>query len=479
MSSDGEGGGRNLSVAKFVAERAGPVERLALLRWAETLLTIRESRAPIASKVTQAMKVTLRSEVIPAVLKLYGAPLKRLAWDDRSWPARVGGITAAATVGIATSEGAGVAALGGAIGVPLWIVVGAGGTFATVLVQELAHAIKRDETTPATATEEIPAGDFVVLPPSSVALPAARRELRDEWESLRAVLLATEKPIGLGKFNRMRLRASAALAGIRERAVEHVPQKKTLYVGVDGCAAGWFSLAIDTAGRSWVSVDPDFTSLLHRWPNARNILVDIPIGLPFALAERSCDIAARRVLGGRRSSVFAAPARATLLAADYVTASAINKSITGRGLSKQSWNICDKIREVDAALNEKPKLARRVREVHPEVLFWALNDQTPLEHYKKTADGEEERLAILERYLPNARALYWNARSVYSKVLVAPDDILDAMAAAVTGLIARGNYQRLPDEEETDERQRRMEMVYVIPDQLIAVRPFHEARRNS
>jgi predicted RNase H-like nuclease len=460
-------GSDGISVARYIATRAGPVERLALIGWAQGMLQIRETNLPLPTKAKKAVRLTLRSEVMAAILKVYGAPLKKLAWDDRSWPMRIGTITAAATAGVASSEGAGIAALGGAIGVPLWVVLGAGGTFASVLIQELTAATKDCRSEYSQSERElIPPAEYTVLPNSREALPAARKELAAEWNALRPALGIVERTRPARRFARIRLRASAALSGVRRRAADTMPKRRELYIGVDGCSAGWFSIAIDTDGRSWISVDDDFTSLLDRWPKARNILVDIPVGLPSATAERMCDAAARRLLGDRRSSVFPAPARAALAAVDYREASAANKQITGRGLSKQAWNICEKIRQVDDALHENKKLSKRIREVHPELLFWALNGKKSLVHYKKSDEGEEERLAILESYLPAVRDLYTSARRVYSKAIVAPDDILDAMAAAVTGLIGRGEYQSLPDYVESDERGVRMEMVYVIPEMM-------------
>jgi len=46
---------------------------------------------------------------------------------------------------------------------------------------------------------------------------------------------------------------------------------------------------------------------------------------------------------------------------------------------------------------------------------------------------------------------------------VAPDDVLDALAAALTAYLGHGKFRTLPSEPETDETGLRMEMVYFTP----------------
>jgi len=54
-------------------------------------------------------------------------------------------LSAAAIAAVAFSgKGAGIAALGGAIGVPLWVVLGAGGAFAGVLIEEIQRSLPSD-----------------------------------------------------------------------------------------------------------------------------------------------------------------------------------------------------------------------------------------------------------------------------------------------------------------------------------------------
>ena len=63
--------------------------------------------------------------------------------------------------------------------------------------------------------------------------------------------------------------------------------------------------------------------------DANSVLIDIPIGLlDKGPDERSCDKAARKLLGKRASSVFPAPARQALDASDYQAALAVNREST-------------------------------------------------------------------------------------------------------------------------------------------------------
>jgi len=125
-------------VATLVAERATDSEREALIAWATQLLEIRNSTMPTTKKASEAVKLTARSEVIWPSAKIIGREIKRHAWDERSLKGRMG--LGAAAIGAAVFQGqaAGIAALGTAIGVPLWVVLGAGGAFAGMLIEEIS-----------------------------------------------------------------------------------------------------------------------------------------------------------------------------------------------------------------------------------------------------------------------------------------------------------------------------------------------------
>ncbi len=163
-------------------------------------------------------------------------------------------------------------------------------------------------------------------------------------------------------------------------------------MGVDGCRAGWFTARLDGTGGFDGFVYPSVASLFDANPTVHGVLIDVPIGLVSNRGGRACDREARKILGGgRASSVFTAPARAATRVADYIQGSRLNEEITGKRLSKQAWGIVPKIAQVDSfILSGGLRDRNKLREVHPEVLFWALNDCSPMQFRKSTAEGIEE-----------------------------------------------------------------------------------------
>jgi hypothetical protein len=124
-------------LAEHIANRLSPQERDATIKWLERLLDIRNSSGRRIDKAKEAIRVTLEAKIVWPVVKVIGADLKKIGWGDRSWAARLAGGGILATILVAGHQGAGIAALGGAIGVPLWIVLGAGAAFAGMLLEEL------------------------------------------------------------------------------------------------------------------------------------------------------------------------------------------------------------------------------------------------------------------------------------------------------------------------------------------------------
>lgn len=199
--------------------------------------------------------------------------------------------------------------------------------------------------------------------------------------------------------------------------------------GIDGCPAGWL-LARTTVHASVVTtfVFGNFVELLDANPDLAVLAVDIPIGLT-AEGPRQTDLAARALLGPRASSVFPAPVRAALDAVSYQDASDRSFSAHGKRLSKQTFAILPKIREVDHALRTRLRDAERIREIHPEVSFCVLNDDQPMVHPKRTGLGFTERLKLVESLFPGAFEL---SRRTHARSVAADDDILDALAALWT-----------------------------------------------
>ncbi|MCH7970829.1 MAG: DUF429 domain-containing protein [Chloroflexi bacterium] len=223
-------------------------------------------------------------------------------------------------------------------------------------------------------------------------------------------------------------------------------------IGVDGCTAGWFAVTVTDDGEWSHALYETAEAVLNRHGDAERILIDIPIGLVEGRTEeRPCDLEARLLLGKpRNASVFPVPSRAALSAPTYEDAGVVNTIETGRGLSLQAWGILPKIREVDELMQQSLLARDTFVEVHPELLFWALNGQRPMEHHKGRGKGRSERLGVLRRWFPAADEVYVNAAHVYLRKHVALDDIIDAMVAAVAGVAGTGQLIDVPEPSETD-----------------------------
>ena len=131
------------------------------------------------------------------------------------------------------------------------------------------------------------------------------------------------------------------------------------------------------------------------------------------------------------------------------------------GLSKQTWGIMKKIASLDPILIRDVSLQSRLRETHPEVCFWSLNNRQIMKHSKKPKQGLDERLGVLARLSRNANEFYKRIRNQYKVKDVRSDDIVDAMAAALTAnLSERYGIQTLPQTPEIDLHGLRMEIVF-------------------
>jgi predicted RNase H-like nuclease len=122
---------------------------------------------------------------------------------------------------------------------------------------------------------------------------------------------------------------------------------------------------------------------------AQVVGVDIPIGIP-ETDTRPADVAARRFVGPRGSSVFTTPIRKVLEAETYAVARALATELTGASISAQSYALRRRILELDEYAHEDD----RVIEVHPEVSFRELARRPLLSKHR--TDGLLERRALLE-----------------------------------------------------------------------------------
>ena len=194
-----------------------------------------------------------------------------------------------------------------------------------------------------------------------------------------------------------------------------------------------------------------FVEVLDWRPAFEVIGLACNVGLPEKplAGGRTCDREARRLLGHpRRGAIFSAPARAALNADSYEEAAALNE-----GMSAPQWATLSRIAEVDSVI--APYWQRTVFEVHPELSFFQLNEDTPLRYGKHLHRGVAERRALLLRRVPS-----------FNNVLdrrirgARRHHIIDAAACLWTARrIAGRAVNRLPEDPEWDDIGLRMEIV--------------------
>jgi predicted RNase H-like nuclease len=145
----------------------------------------------------------------------------------------------------------------------------------------------------------------------------------------------------------------------------------------------------------------------------------------------------------RASSVFPAPVRPVLAASSWEDACARSRASApkGKAISKQTFHILQKIKEVDDLLQAHPKLRDVVREVHPEVCFCELVGH-PMGYPKKKQEGRHERRQALARYFSDLDAILDAGR----KERLPREDLLDATVALWSALrLADGRGRSLID----------------------------------
>lgn len=243
---------------------------------------------------------------------------------------------------------------------------------------------------------------------------------------------------------------------------EQVISPSVTAYGIDGCHKGWFFIALKPDGEVDWGLVSTVRDLVMKSQDSDRIFIDIPIGLSDSPDERLCDKEARRLLGRPRgSSVFRVPARYALSAETHVEACTKNQEKTGKGLSIQTFEIMTKIREIDDLMRTCEKARCLIREIHPELCFWALNERNALRFKKTKRQGIEERLTVLERIRPSARQEFNTILKCFLRKDVSRDDILDAMVASVTASADSSMIRTLPAQLVRDDYGLPMEMVYM------------------
>lgn len=225
-------------------------------------------------------------------------------------------------------------------------------------------------------------------------------------------------------------------------------------VGIDGCRAGWIAVtSTEEISSCQIHIGPDFRSLLDSLDPESIIAVDMPIGLPDQIGKggRGPEALIRPHLGERQSSVFSIPARAAVYAEDYSEAcrTALRTSDPPRKVSRQAFHLFPKIREIDQLLITGTM--QQIYEVHPELAFWRLNNENPLQTPKKikgriNPSGMDERKNLLA-------AAGFDREFLDQKPPkgAAADDFLDACAClSVAHRLKHGQARSFPEHPPVD-----------------------------
>lgn len=220
-----------------------------------------------------------------------------------------------------------------------------------------------------------------------------------------------------------------------------------LLAGVEPSPGGWLVVSGKLQGISLFPEPPQvmgqIIDILDYRPSFEIVALHSPIGLPSAQnpGGRACDQAARHLLGPRRGSAIVSPPPRSVLDDD------------GQGLSAVGRTLLPRIREVQRDVASYHQ--RVVFEVHPELGFYQLNDDQPLKFAKRTEEGIEERLALLQARMPGLDRVLDNRPEEISL-----PRLLDACVDLWTARrIAARAVSRLPDVPEWNEDGLRMELV--------------------
>ncbi|MDH4117512.1 MAG: DUF429 domain-containing protein [Acidimicrobiia bacterium] len=196
------------------------------------------------------------------------------------------------------------------------------------------------------------------------------------------------------------------------------------WVGIDRTPGGWVVATLEV-GRVELAVTESLAPV-----DAEVVAIDIPLSLPETVIGRACETEARRMLGGRASTVFSSLPR-WCYEAPYTSATLDKaRARLGSAFSKQAWSLGPAILEAMAVsgghwFETHPELAFRVRAGGPVAP-------------KKTWNGVYGRLRVLADL---------GVSIGDGPDGVPPDDVIDAVVCAVVASdIAAGTAHSVPGE---------------------------------
>ncbi len=213
-------------------------------------------------------------------------------------------------------------------------------------------------------------------------------------------------------------------------------------LGVDACKRGWIAIAVEDAVTGAYFAEDIQTLVAQAKADGPLdvVAVDMPIGLPDQ-GQRQADVLARAAIGPLWPAVFMTPVRQALMAPDHATASAINRELTGQGISIQAFGLKPKLFQVEQWVRHTPV---QVVEIHPEVCFARLAGR-PLIARKSSWAGAEHRRALLA-----GAGIILAGDLGHAGAFAAVDDVLDAGAAAwAARKVLLDDAQPMPNPPET------------------------------
>jgi predicted RNase H-like nuclease len=190
-------------------------------------------------------------------------------------------------------------------------------------------------------------------------------------------------------------------------------------VGVDGFKDGWVAVALEDGAFAEARCFGKLDELVHAYPGAKAIGIDIPIGYP-EKGPRQADLEARKALRARGRSVFDACPPQLLECADFAAARARADKLGLPCPSQQSFALVPKMRDAE----RMSRTDARLHEVHPEVSFMWMAGGESVAASKRTWSGFWLRHKLLVKQGIKVPPDFDNGE------LVGIDDVLDAAAAA-------------------------------------------------
>ena len=242
------------------------------------------------------------------------------------------------------------------------------------------------------------------------------------------------------------------MPGQRRGGGPQLPYK--LIAGVEPCPGGWLIVSGRLQGITAHPQEPEvfktFAEILDYRPSFEVIAIHCHLSFPEEDTKggRTCDKLARQLLGWPRSGAIGSPPSRHYMRTGDLDARA------KKGLNPINARMMRRYAEV--AEEMQPYRQRQVFEVHPELSFFQLNDEKPMQHSKYPEEGVAERRKLVVSKIPGADVVL----DAEVPGGVTARHLLDAMADMVTARrIAARAVTRLPEDPEWDEQGVRMELL--------------------